>query len=227
MLRVPDSRPEPPPQPTPFRPRTPVVIGLLGGIAAGKSTVAAAFAAHGLCHVDADRCARAVVEDPAVQAELRKAFGAEILDAGGRLDRARLAARVFTDAAARQRLEAITHPPIRRSITAEIDAARARGQSVLLDAPLLLEGGLIDRCDVVVFVHAGPAARAARARARGWTDAELERREAAQAPLQQKRVRASFTIDNDGPLDATRAQVDDLLRRLAGGDPRPRPEPRP
>jgi dephospho-CoA kinase len=227
MLRVPDSRPEPPATPTPFRPGTPVVIGLLGGIAAGKSTVAAAFAAHGLCHVDADRHSRAAVEDPALQAELRAAFGAEILDAGGRLDRARLAARVFADAAARRRLEAITHPPIRKAITAELDAALARGQSVLLDAPLLLEGGLIDRCDVVVFVHADPASRAVRARARGWTDAELERREAAQAPLPQKRARAAFAIDNDGPLDATRRQVDDLLRRLAGGDPRSDPAPRP
>src|SRR5262245_54039685 len=87
---VPDSRPEPPPPPipppTPFRPRTPVVIGLMGGIAAGKSTVAAAFAAHGLCHVDADQHARAVVEEPAVLAELRAAFGAEIVGAAGRLD---------------------------------------------------------------------------------------------------------------------------------------------
>jgi dephospho-CoA kinase len=220
MPFVPDSRPGPPPPPmpppTPFRPRTPVVIGLLGGIAAGKSTVAAAFAAHGLCHVDADRHARAVVEEPAVLAELRAAFGAEIVGAAGQLDRARLAARVFADAAARRRLEAITHPPIRAAITAEIDEALARGQSVLLDAPLLLEGGLIDRCDVVVFVHANPASRAARARARGWTDAELERRQQAQAPLAAKRARAAFAIDNDGPLDATRRQVDDLLRRLAG-----------
>lgn len=212
--------PRPPPLPAaphrPFRPVPPLVIGLVGGVAAGKSTVAAAFAAHGLRVIDADRIARRVTAGPSVLTELLREFGEGIQCADGSLDRAALAATVFADPARRQRLEAITHPPIRRAILAELAAARAEGASVLLDAPLLLEGGLIAQCQVVVFVAADEATRRQRAAARGWPPGELERREAAQAPLADKLAAADFVIANDGTLDAVRARVDDLLRRLAG-----------
>ena len=211
---MPASTPSAPPA-RPFRPDPPVVIGLLGGVAAGKSAVAALFAAHGLEHVDADRHARAVTDDPVIRAALRAAFGPAVVDAEGRLDRRALAGLVFRDRAARQRLEALTHPPIRAAITAAVDAALARGTSVLLDVPLLLEGGLIGRCDFVVFVAASEPVRARRAAARGWSAEELAQREAAQAPLGDKRARAHFVVDTDGALDATRAAVDDLLRRVA------------
>lgn len=206
----------PPPtlEPAPFRPTPPVVVGLLGGIAAGKSAVAACFATHGLVAIEADAIARQVSAEPAVLAELRREFGAEIVRDGA-LDRARLAQRVFAEPAARGRLEAILHPRIRARILAELAAARAAGQSVLLDAPLLLEGGLIDFCDVVVFVAAATAVRQARAAARGWAAGELERREAAQAPLAEKQRRAAHTIDNDGSLADTARQVAEFLTSLA------------
>ncbi|MBL9078359.1 MAG: dephospho-CoA kinase [Planctomycetes bacterium] len=200
----------------PFRPRTPVVIGLLGGVASGKSTVAARFAAHGLRHIDADALARDVAARPAVLAEVAAAFGPEAV-AGGRLDRAALAARVFADPAARQRLEAILHPPIRARILADLAAARADGVSVLLDVPLLLENGLIDQCDVVAFVDVPAAERQRRAAARGWPPGELERREAAQAPLATKRARAQHVLDNGGDLGATDRQVAALLAALEAG----------
>jgi dephospho-CoA kinase len=200
--------------PRPFQPRRAVVIGLLGGIAAGKSAVAEAFAAHGLQVIDADRIARDVVETPAVAAELRAAFGPGVADDRGSLRRAELAKVVFADPAARQRLEAITHPRIRSAIEAELAAAAGLGRSVLLDAPLLLEHGLIDRCGVNVFVDASEAARRERARARGWDDGELARRERAQAPLAAKRARAEFTIHNDGSLADLRAQVAAVLAAL-------------
>ncbi len=198
----------------PFRPDPPVVIGLLGGVAAGKSAVAAAFADRGLRHIDADAIARTVTADAGVAREVAAALGPTAVDAAGRLDRAAVAARVFADPAARRQLEAITHPRIRREILAAVAAARAAGQSVLLDVPLLLEGGLIAECDHAVFVAASDATRAARAASRGWAPDERSRREAAQATLADKRARADFVIDNDGPLDATRRQVDDLLDRL-------------
>jgi dephospho-CoA kinase len=209
-----------PPEPSapaalpPFRPHPPVVIGVLGGIAAGKSAVAGAFAARGLVHVDADRIARAVADEPDVRSEVAAALGPSVLDGQGRLDRQAIAQRVFADPRARELLEAITHPRIRLRILAELERARRQGASVLLDVPLLLERGLVEQCDHVVFVHASDAVRAARAAARGWAADELRRREAAQAPLEHKRARAAFVVDNDGPLDALPAQVDDVLRRL-------------
>ncbi len=209
----------PPAAGRPFRPDPPVVIGLLGGIAAGKSAVAGAFAARGLRHIDADAIARQVTGAADVIAAVAAALGSGLVAADGHLDRTALAARVFTDPAARKQLEAITHPRIRQRILADLDAARRAGTSVLLDVPLLLEGGLIDQCDRTVFVAASPEVRTARAASRGWADGELRRREATQAPLADKRARADFAIDNDGPLDATRRQIDDLLDRWTAPAP--------
>lgn len=195
--------------------RRPVVIGLLGGIAAGKSAVAALFAEHGLSVLDADREARAVVERPEVAARIRTRFGDGVFDASGRLDRAALARLVFAGTgSALADLEAITHPAIRAALAAAVDAARRAGTSVVLDAPLLLESGLADLCDVCVFVEAGEAVRRARAAARGWDDAELARREARQAPLEVKKARSVYTIRNDRSFDDVRQQVAAILARV-------------
>lgn len=201
----------PPPFPR-FRPVPPAVIGILGGIASGKSAVAAAFAAHGLVHLDADRIAREVTARPDVVQAIAQALGAEVVAADGSLDRAKVAARVFQDSEARRELEALTHPPVRRAILDALAAAEANGDSVLLDVPLLLERGLIEECDAVAFVHASEATRRARAASRGWAPDELDRRERAQASLDEKRARADVTIDNDGPLEATRQQVAEFLQ---------------
>lgn len=198
-----------------FRPTKPLVIGLCGGIAAGKSAVAAAFAARGLCHVDADRLAREVAARPEILAAMVDQFGPGILDAQGTLDRKSLAQKVFVDPAARKQLEAITHPPVRAAIRRELEAATMAGNSVLLDIPLLLESGWVPVCDHVVFVHASDAVRALRAAGRGWDERELARREAAQAPLSEKRARAQFVIDNDGSVEQMQRQVDGLLQQLA------------
>jgi dephospho-CoA kinase len=187
----------------------------LGGVAAGKSTVAAAFARHGLLHIDADAHARAVIQEPAVAAAIAAAFGPVAFAADGSLDRSALAAQVFRDAAKKRQLEAITHPPIRAAILADLQAAKAAGRSVLLDVPLLLENGLIEHCDATVFVDAPPAVRGSRAAARGWSGDELDRREASQAPLALKRAKASYTIDNGASLEQTARQVALVLADLA------------
>jgi dephospho-CoA kinase len=157
--------------------------------------------------------------DPAVLTALRTRFGETVVGTGG-LDRRAMADLAFRDPAARSALEAITHPAIRARLVARLDAALAAGRSVVLDVPLLLEGGLIDRCHARVFVEAGAAARAARARARGWSDGELARREAAQADLAVKRRRSTHTICTDGTLEDVLRQVDALLAELAAGPPR-------
>ncbi len=206
--------PATPPEARPFRPAVPVVLGLLGGVAAGKSTVAATFAAYGLCRIDADEVARTVSSEAPVLQSIAAAFGPAVVR-GGALDRPAMAAVVFRDPAARARLEAILHPPIRARILAGLAAAKARGDSVLLDVPLLLENGLIAECDHVVFVHAADATRRARAAARGWSPDELARREAAQAPLAEKRRRAAFTVDNDADLATMRAAVAAVLQAIS------------
>lgn len=197
----------------PFRPQTPLVIGLVGGIAAGKSKVAGLFGRRGILHVDADFHAKAVAEDPQVLAEVAAQLGERFVQ-GGQLDRAGLGAHVFREPAAKAKLEAIMHPRVRERITSALETARARGESALLDVPLLFEAGLFAICDTIVFVEARDEVRAERASGRGWADDELPRRERNQLPLADKRSRSQHVIDNNGDLSATEQAVDDLLLRL-------------
>lgn len=211
---MPSDPDRPPAAPPPRRPARPVVIGLTGGVAAGKSTVAKLFADRGFLHVDADAEARVVSAEPDVLAAVAAAFGPAVT-AGGRLDRAALARIVFADPAARARLEGILHPRIRARIRAALDAALGRGQPVLVDAPLLLETGLVEFCDLTVHVDAGDAVRRARAAARGWGPDELDHRERAQLPVAVKRARAFRTIANDGDLEDTARAVAAVIAEVA------------
>jgi dephospho-CoA kinase len=196
------------------------VIGVLGGIASGKSLAARLLAGPAGVVIDADRIAREVLDEPASRAFLREAFGAEVLDAGGRVDRDALAARVFRAPAERQRLEGFTHPLIRARIRAALDGARADGRPrIVLDVPLLLENEsrhhLLEECDTLVFVDAELAQREARARERrGWQPGELARREAAQLPLSTKKARADHVLSNDGTQEELEQQVARLVTRL-------------
>lgn len=205
----------------------PVVFGVLGGIASGKSAVAALLAGeHGVV-LDADRFAQEALDSPEVQERLRESFGPEAVGADGRADRAFLARRVFADAGQRRRLEGWIHPLVRARILTGLAAARERGaERVVLDVPLLLENdaehGLARLCDHLVFVEASDATRAARATARrGWARDEVARREATQMSLHEKRREAAFVIHNDGTLDDVRTEVDRLLREIDSAGHRP------
>ncbi|MCA8955519.1 MAG: dephospho-CoA kinase [Planctomycetes bacterium] len=189
-------------------------MGLLGGIAAGKSHVAGLFAGRGFAVLDADAEARAVVADPAVRQEIVARFGSSVLGPGGELDRAALGRIVFADPAARRDLEFLVHPGVRARLLDGIDRARAAGRGVVLDVPLLLEGGLIAHCDSCVFLDAPDSVRAARAQQRGWTEAEWAAREAAQAPLADKRARCVFTVPTGGTREETRIAVDRVIDSL-------------
>ncbi|MFT4511757.1 MAG: dephospho-CoA kinase [Planctomycetota bacterium] len=197
----------------PFRPQTPLVIGLVGGIAAGKSKVASLFSSHGILHVNADFHAKAVAEDPQVLAEVATQLGERFVQ-GTKLDRAALGDHVFRNPNAKAQLEAIMHPRVRSRITEALELAQSQGQSALLDVPLLFEAGLFEACDTIVFVEARDEIRAERARGRGWADDELMRREQNQLPLAEKRARSQHVIDNNGDLSATEQTIDALLLRL-------------
>lgn len=207
------------------------LVGLTGGIATGKSTFAAALRALGVPVVDADRLARAVVAPgtPGLAAVVG-AFGPEVLGPGGELDRKALGARVFADAEARRRLEAITHPAIREAMQAETARLAAAGHDLAFyDAALLFEVGLDRAMALVVVVDAPPEAQIARLAARdGLTRAQAEARLAAQLPVAEKAARADVVVENadDGvPLGPKAARlVADLRaglgRRLPSGPPR-------
>jgi dephospho-CoA kinase len=193
------------------------VIGLTGGIASGKSTVARLFREHGAPIVDADELARAVVEpgQPAL-AELVGAFGPAILDDRGRLDRKRLAALVFADPDQRRRLNAIVHPRIAAAVAERLAQLANEGADfALYEAALLVENGLHHGLDGLIVVSAPAALQRERMRERdGFSDEEAEARLASQAPLADKRAAATWIIENAGSLDETRRQVAEVWRQI-------------
>jgi dephospho-CoA kinase len=206
-----------------------LVVGLTGGIAAGKSTVAAMFAARGAAIVDADRIAHALqAPGQPCYRQMVLAFGAGILDDSGCIDRQRLGALVFADASARSRLESILHPAIREACQVEIQEAGAAGRAVcLVDAALLLETGQRARFAKIVLVAAPAEVQVARlVRGRGLSEAEAWQRIRAQWTTEAKAACADFIIDNGGDLGATEAQVAKVYTALEAlvGNHRPAPK---
>jgi dephospho-CoA kinase len=185
------------------------MIGLTGGIGAGKSAVAARLAAHGAVIIDSDKLAReAVAKGSPGLARVVEEFGPAVLDADGALDRAALARRVFNDDAARKRLEAIIHPYVRER-SAEIVAAAPAGTVLVNDVPLLVEAGMAKLYDKVIVVLAAEATRLDRlVRLRGMPEADARARIAAQATDEQRREAADIVIVNDGSPEELDAAVD-------------------
>jgi dephospho-CoA kinase len=197
-------------------------VGLTGGIASGKSTVARLFRALGIGVVDADEVAREIVlpGTPGLEAVI-EAFGREVLDASGALDRKALGARVFADPAKRKTLEAITHPRIfARSMELLGEHARAGGVYAMYEAALLVENQSYRMFQALVVVAAKRETQLARIAARdGLSEADAEARLDAQLPLQAKVDVADHVIWNDGDLPALELAVRDvheaLVRRFA------------
>jgi len=188
------------------------VLGLLGGVGGGKSTVAQMMQRRGLLVLDADAEARAVADLPEVKAALVRRFGPEILDAGGGLDRSALAARAFARPDATADLNALVHPRVRERLLAALDAAGAR--PAVLDVPLLLESPLAARVTRWVFIESPEPARESRVAGRGWPPGERARREARQSDLAVKRTRADHVLENNGSIEHLERQVDALLRQI-------------
>ncbi|MCB1624308.1 MAG: dephospho-CoA kinase [Pseudomonadales bacterium] len=188
-------------------------IGLTGGIASGKSTVANLFAALGVPLIDTDVLAREVVAPgTAGLRAIVEHFDASVLNSDGSLDRAALRARVFADPQERRWLEALTHPAIRALM--EMRAAAAGGPYQIIAIPLLAETGRDDRVDRVLVVDCDPALQIARLQARdGSTLQEASRILAAQASREQRLAIADDVITNDGGIARLRDQVEVLHRR--------------
>jgi len=196
-----------------------LLVGLTGSIATGKSTVSAMFRELGCVVLDADVLARDVVApgEPAL-AQIVEEFGRDVLQADGTLDRKKLGAIVFGDAARRKRLEQITHPAIRDRFLRHLADLEARGFEglVLWDAPVMIETGGHKAMDRLVVVATDEATQAARLRARDTIDAaEAERKIRSQMPVAEKAKLADYVIDNAGDRAATQRQVGRVHAALA------------
>jgi dephospho-CoA kinase len=201
-------------------------IGLTGGIASGKSTVARLFAERGVPVIDLDQLAREVVApgEPGLAA-IVTAFGTDVLDRAGGLDRAALRAIVFGDPAARKRLEALLHPPILEAAVRHADAAG--GPYQVLVVPLLVESGLTSWVDRVLVVDCLPETQLKRLLARDRGDETLARAIlATQATREERLAAADDVLSNEGPADRLPdavATLDAAYREMATGEGRTRP----
>lgn len=199
------------------------VIGVIGGVASGKSAVAEALVQRGARRFDADRAGHDALRDPEVVAALRRRWGDEVLDEQGEVRRGAVAARVFAEGpqaeAERKFLESVTHGKIREAFRRAAQAARADGaRAMVVDAALLVEAGWDEFCDLIVFVEADDQLRQQRAASRGWTREQWQSREAAQLPLEEKRRRASHVVSNHGTLEQLHAQLAPVLREAGLGE---------
>ncbi|MCH2115222.1 MAG: dephospho-CoA kinase [Pirellulales bacterium] len=197
------------------------ILGLVGGIASGKSAVAAELAALGAVVLDADEAAHTVINLPEVRHELVARWGRDILLPSGEVDRSAVAGRVFVNSPAgtanRQFLEEHLHPRIRAQFEAALESLQ-RGDTpmAVIDAPLLLEAGWADICNHLVLVDSPREKRLRRAAIREWTAAEFAAREAAQIPIEEKERRATHRISNLGSRTELVEQVRALWHALGG-----------
>jgi dephospho-CoA kinase len=192
------------------------VCGLTGGVGMGKSTAARFLCEHGAQIVDTDELARQLVQPgrPAL-ADIQAAFGKNVIGSTGELNRAELARIVFADANARKKLEAILHPPIRERWLAQLEAWRDEEKPLAaVVIPLLFETRAESCFDKIICAACSAAVQRERLLARGWTLEQIQQRNAAQMPVEQKIARADFVIWTDGALDAHAKQIERILAAL-------------
>lgn len=195
------------------------VIGLTGGIASGKSSVARYFEQRGAVVIDADQLSRqAVAPGSPALARIVAAFGGDVLLADGQLDRKRLGATVFTDQCKRRQLERIVHPEIKRLAEDQIAAAAASGASlVFYMAPLLIEAGATGRVDEIWVVTVSPDIQLARLMARdGISAEEANRIISSQMSLAEKARHGRIIIDNSGTPEQTGKLLDEIWQKETG-----------
>ncbi|MBL4770169.1 MAG: dephospho-CoA kinase [Planctomycetes bacterium] len=201
-------------------PHPSALLAVLGGVASGKSTVAALLAGPEGVVLSADEAAHAVLALPETLSWLTGNFGAQALDGQGQADRKFLADHIFRDPALRKKLEDWIHPRVRARIWADLTEARASGTPrIVLDIPLLMESdGLAEirgQIDHLVFVEVPDEERDRRARAqRGWAPGEVARREAAQMPLSKKKNASHVVVQAGVSLEQLAKNVQTLLARL-------------
>jgi dephospho-CoA kinase len=192
-------------------------LGLTGGIASGKSAVAAMLRELGFPVLDADSISHRLMEprQPAHDEILRE-FGPDVANSSGRIDRGKLAAVAFAHPDKLARLNAILHPRVEQAMLLQFDAWERSGfrDAAFVEAALLVEAGFTKYLDGLVVTFCTPAQQLERLLARGMSEVEAHRRIAAQLPINEKLRHATYTIDCSGSLESTRAQVESLAAKL-------------
>jgi dephospho-CoA kinase len=191
--------------------------GLTGGIASGKSKVAAMLREHGFALLEADKISHALIEpDGAAYEEVIARFGREIVDEDGRINRGRLGAIVFHDPEKLKQLNGMLHPRVEKELLRRLEELQKSGTTAVafVEAALIFEAGLDKRLDGVVVAWCLPEQQAARLMERGMSEAEARQRIATQMPVQEKLALAAQKIDCSGSIEETRSQVDALAAKL-------------
>ena len=192
-------------------------LGLTGGIASGKSAVAAMLRELGFAVLDADALGHKLIEPgQAAYAEVIQEFGPSIADSSGRIDRSKLGGVVFADRAKLDRLNAIVHPRVAEVILSQFEVWRRAGvrDAVFVEAALLVEADIHKKLDGLAVVWCTPEQQLERLVARGLSEAEAHRRISAQLPVEEKLRLATEKIDCSGSLEETRRQIKALAGKL-------------
>jgi len=195
------------------------IIGILGGIGSGKSTVASEFAKLGCKVIDADKIAHELLDEPAVKAKIVGLCGRAILDSAVKIDREKLAEVVFTDADKLSSINEIIHPIVLqraekliKKYQAEVGAVREPPvQAIILDMPLLVEVGWDKRCDKLIFVNCDQKLRLNRAKKLGFDKNQVKIRENFQISLDNKANLADNTVENNSDFSVLARQVTDIF----------------
>ncbi|MGA2094161.1 MAG: dephospho-CoA kinase, partial [Sedimentisphaerales bacterium] len=186
------------------------VIGILGGMCSGKSTVASEFAKLGCVVIDADEIAHNLLDDKTIRAKIVRLFGKDILDGQGKISRGELANTVFSNPGKLSKLTNVLHPRVLAQVEQLINRFNSQPgvKAIVLDIPLLMEVGWEKRCDHIIFVDCKPPIRLERARKTGFFDADtLKIRENLQISLDKKKRIADNIVDNNSDLSGLSKQI--------------------
>lgn len=194
------------------------IVGVTGGIAVGKSTVAGFLAKRGAAVIDADEIAQQVVLEPEVHHRIVARLGGDILRADGGIDRRKLAKVVFSDPQKLKVLNEIVHPPVIGIVKERVEELKESlcDGVVVLDVPLLVETDLLSLVDLVVVVTASEEAQLGRLKKKSLSMCEAKSRISAQIPQGERLRHADYVIENDGTLEALERKVDDLWKKIVG-----------
>jgi len=195
-----------------------IVIGIVGGIASGKSFVTGHLKSFGAVVLDADRIGHEVLTRQSVKSAIRAQWGETVFSSNGEVDRKLMAAIVFDPNQPKQlvKLEEITHPIIAEQIRVDIERLGNSGEihHLVLDAPVMVKAGWHPFCDVILFIDAAKPLRWKRASRRGWSREMFDNRESMQASVDEKRRISTHVVDNNGTRESTIRQVNEFWNQI-------------